>query len=121
MAITFTRMAGCRSTLRRKGRESATDSVSDASAGAAEAWPSAGAGVPMGGGQPGPGCHLALANGYLLKTLMLGKFEDKGRRGWQRLESITNSMHMSLSKLQETVEDRGAWHDAVHEVTKSCT
>ena len=75
----------------------------------------------MGGGQPGPGCHLALANGYLLKTLMLGKIEDKGRRGRQRLESITNSMHMSLSKLQEMVEDRGAWHDAVHGVAKSQT
>ena len=37
------------------------------------------------------------------------------------LQSITNSMDMNLSKLQETVEDKGAWHAAVHEVTKSQT
>ena len=86
MAITFTHMAGCRGTLRRKGRETATDSVSDAAAGVAEAWPSAGAGVSMGGAQPGPGHHLALANGYLLKTLMLGKIEDKGRKGWAEVK-----------------------------------
>ena len=57
------------------------------------------------------------------KTLMLGKIEGKRRR-WQIvrwLDSITNSMDMNLSKLQERVEDRGAWPAAVHEVTKSRT
>ena len=46
------------------------------------------------------------------KTLMLGKIEGKRRRGWQRmrqLDSITDSMDINLSKLQEMVEDRGAW------------
>ena len=58
------------------------------------------------------------------KTLMLGKIEDKGRREWQRirlLDRIAESMNMNLSKLQERVEDRGAWPAAVHEVTKSRT
>ena len=60
----------------------------------------------------------------LEKTLMLGKIDHKRRRGWQRmrwLNSITNSMDMNLSKLQKTVEDRGAWRAAVHEVAKSQT
>ena len=60
----------------------------------------------------------------LEKTLMLGKIEGKRRRGWQRirwLDSITNSMDMNLSKLWEIVKNRGAWHDAVHGVTKSWT
>ena len=60
----------------------------------------------------------------LEKTLMLGKIEGKRRRGWQRarsLDSITNSMDMSLSKLWETVQAREAWHAAAHEVTKSQT
>ena len=53
----------------------------------------------------------------LEKTLMLGKIEDKRRRGQQRmkwLDSITDPMDMSLSKLQEIVKDRGASHAAVH-------
>ena len=52
---------------------------------------------------------------------MLGKIEGKRRGRWQRmrwLDSITDSMDMNLSKLQEIVEDRGAWPAAVHGVTK---
>ena len=58
----------------------------------------------------------------LEKTLMLGKIEGKRRRGWQRtrwLASITDSMDMNLSKLQEIQEDRRAWHAGVHGVTGS--
>ena len=55
---------------------------------------------------------------------MLGKIEGRRRRGWQRirwLDGITDLMDMNLSKLQEIVKERGAWHAAVHGVTKSQT
>ena len=60
----------------------------------------------------------------LEKTLMLGKTEGKRRRGWQRmrwLDSITDSMDINLSKLKDTVKDRGVWPTAFHGVIKSQT
>ena len=68
-------------------------------------------------------CLMLRANS-LEKTLMLGKTESKRRRGQQRmrcLDSITDSMHMNLSKLREIVENRGAWNAALHGIAKSQT
>ena len=58
------------------------------------------------------------------KTLMLGKIEGGRKRGWQRmkwLDGITDSMDMSLSKLQELVRNREDWRAAVHELAKNWT
>ena len=70
--------------------------------------------------------HLIQRADSLEKILKLGKIEGKRRRGWQRMRwldnnSITSSMDMNLSKLQETVEDKGAWRAVVHGVAKSQT
>ena len=69
--------------------------------------------------------HLMQRTDGLEKTLMLGKVEGGRRRGWQRMRcwlyGITNSMNMSLSRLQEFVMGWEAWHAAFHGVTKSQT
>ena len=68
--------------------------------------------------------HLMQRTDSLEKTLMLGKIEGGRIRGQQRMirfNSITDSMGMSLSEIQELVMDREAWHAAVHGIAKSST
>ena len=64
--------------------------------------------------------HLMQRTNLVKKTLMLGKIEGKRKRGWQRmrwLDSIIDSMDVNLSRLWETVKDRGTWSAAVHGVS----
>ena len=68
--------------------------------------------------------HLIQRANSLEKTLLLGKTEDRRKRGQYRmrwLDGITDSMDMSLSKLQEMVKDREVWRATIHGVTKICT
>ena len=68
--------------------------------------------------------HLMRITDSLEKPLMLGKIEDRRRRGWQRmrwLDGITDSMEMNVSKLRELVMDRKAWRAAAHGITDTET
>ena len=65
--------------------------------------------------------HLMQRTDSLEKTLMLGKIEGRRRRERQRMDGITDSMDMSLSKLQEMVKDREVWNATVQRVAKSWT